>query len=124
MEARQDTEGNRNTLNTLANQILNHFLLLATLRIFFQSSCTWFISGNSLAALTQLFIVPAEISPQSALARSDDKKAIIFFFESYRIAFCKFNKTIRRCSIHLFQKTNQPSFVWVSSCLTLDCSMK
>jgi hypothetical protein len=40
------------------------------------------MSRKSLAALTQLFIVPAEISPRSTLARSDDRKAVILFSAS------------------------------------------
>jgi hypothetical protein len=34
---------------------------------------------KEFAALTQLVEVPAEISPRSALARSDDRKVIILF---------------------------------------------
>jgi len=45
------------------------------------------MSRKSLAALTQLFIVPAEISPRSALVRSDDKKAIILFSTSVGLSF-------------------------------------
>jgi hypothetical protein len=37
---------------------------------------------ESLPALTHLFIVPADISLRSALAHSDDRKAIILFSAS------------------------------------------
>jgi hypothetical protein len=43
--------------------------------------------NKSLAALTQLFMVPAGISPQSAFARSDDRKAIILFSASVGFYF-------------------------------------
>ena len=58
-----------------------------TLCIFFQFSCTSLISSKSLAAFTQLFIVPAEISPRSALARSEDRNAIILFSVSTGLFF-------------------------------------
>ncbi len=68
-------------------------LIVGNIRfIFFQLRMTSFISRNNLTALSQLFTVPAEISPRSALARSDDRNAIILFSASAGLLFAKSTK--------------------------------
>jgi hypothetical protein len=76
--------------------------------IFFQFSCTSLISRKSLAALTQLFIVPAEILPRSALVHSDDRKAIILFLASAGLFFAIQQR--RQEILHSFSLENRLAF--------------
>jgi hypothetical protein len=58
--------------------------------IFFQLRTTSFISRNNLIALSQLFTVPAVISPLSILNLSCDIREMIFFSadEGFSLANC------------------------------------
>jgi hypothetical protein len=69
------------------------------------------ISSRFLKPFTQLFMVPSEISPWSALARSYHRNEIILFSTCKELLFCKLNKGIRRSCTHLFQKIDQPSLL-------------
>lgn len=79
--------------------------------------------GVSLAALTQLFMVPAKISPRSALVRFDDRTAIILF-PTRTGCFLQIPQKHQEMLHPSFSITDQPSSVWIARCLIFDCGAK